>query len=100
VDVCVYTINKYVDVDSIKTEGDDLNPYWGEVPDDNRPVNTLGDRREARREEIYKVVFMRDNGKDVDCKFDRDVWESYREGDTYQMEFNIAGKGLCSSLAQ
>lgn len=101
VDVCNYTIDRWRDGRDIKVDQKtNPAPFWPEYSlAAGSGSRSLGQERVDSREEVYILLFEREDGDEAKCEFeDMSVWSRFTDNQTVQMDFNILGNPVCDTL--
>lgn len=98
-DVCYYTINRWVEDETLRTEGTKSD----EVIWPNVSLACTGERlgceREGDRNEDYTLILTGDEGKTYNCDVDFDVWQSTNLEAVFTLEVNTVTQNAdCGSL--
>ena len=95
-DWCSYTVRRWVQIDTAKASGSDLNPVWPDkgLPPADTPAS-FGAKRQGKKTETLTIVFPDDDTCDVDDA----TWRKYKDGQKAKVTVRASsGAVVCDSL--
>ncbi|MCI0713955.1 MAG: zinc ribbon domain-containing protein [Chloroflexi bacterium] len=100
VQVCSYTIDRWVEDREVNAGGSDLNPAWPNfILAEGSGSRKLGEERAGERVEKYILELERENGNIAECELeDESTWIKYADGDELVIGFTLTGSPDCDSI--